>query len=131
MRNIIIVKQQDKLTIPNSYDRELIKNLKNGQEYEVKIYTKRNLKHLGKYWLLMSALEFHFDNTAEGWHLYYKTKFLPLVEFKIKDSVVLYPSSIAFDSMTQTEFNKYYKDVENHLSSCGYNIDELISTMEV
>ena len=132
MKNIIIIKQQDKLTIPNAYDRELIKTLKNGQEYEVKIYTKRNIKHLAKYWVLMSALEFQFaDNTAEGWHLHYKAKFLPLVEFKFRGQVILYPSSVAFDKMTQTEFDKYYKDVENHLISCGYNIDELINTMGV
>lgn len=131
MKNIIIIKQHDRLTIPNVYDREIIKTLKDGQEYEVKIYTKRNIKHLAKYWLLMQALEFHFsDNTAEAWHLYYKAKFLPLVEFKIRGEKILYPSSVAFDKMTQTEFDKYYKDVETHIINNGYNIDELISTME-
>ena len=75
----------------------------------------------------MKALEFHFGNTDEGWHLYYKAKFLPMVEFKMKDKLLLYPSSIAFDKMDQLEFNEYFKKIDNYLLEKGYTIDDLIN----
>jgi len=122
--NIIPVDVHDKII--------LTQQLKQGKTYKCKITNARNIKHLGKYWLLMQALAFHFPNAAdtdEAWHLYYKHKFLPLVEFKTKDGMMLFPSSIAFDKMSQIEFDEYYRKIEDHLNKTGYQIDELIETM--
>lgn len=114
----------------NINDRKwLVSKLKQNKEYKCKITNSRNIKHLGLYWILMKALEFHFGNTDEAWHQYFKTKFLPLTEFKIKGEKRLYPSSVAFENMSQIEFDDYYGKIENHLIECGYNIEELIDTM--
>jgi len=116
------------LSVPDVYDRQAIETRLKNKEYKVKVINERNLKHLGKYWLLMSALVFHFGNTEDGWHTYYKAKFLPMIEFKLKDKIILYPASIAFDKMDQLEFDEYYKKIDSYLVEKGYNIDELIET---
>jgi len=77
-------------------------------------------------------LEFHFGNTAEAWHMYFKEKFLPLTEFIMPDGTKrLYPSSTSFEKMNQIEFNEYYDKVDKHLINCGYTIEELLDTMGV
>jgi hypothetical protein len=122
--NIIPVDVHDKIL--------LTQELKQGKTYKCKLTNSRNIKHLGKYWLLMKALAFHFPSAADtntAWHEYYKYKFLPLIEFNSKEGKMLFPSSIAFDKMDQLEFDEYYKKVDNFLLESGYNIDELINTM--
>jgi hypothetical protein len=129
LKEIIIKRDKQGNIIPvDNYERQLvIDTLKESREYKCKLTYSRNLKHLGKYWVLMKALEFHFGNTDEGWHLHYKAKFLPMVEFKVGNQCLLYPSSIAFENMDQLEFDVYYKKIENHLIESGYTIDDLIN----
>jgi hypothetical protein len=91
MKEIIIKRDKQGNIIPvDNYERQLvIDTLKESREYKCKLTYSRNLKHLGKYWVLMKALEFHFGNTDEGWHLHYKAKFLPMVEFKVWESMLI------------------------------------------
>lgn len=133
MRDIII-------TIDNNFDlktaidvkKYLQQYVKPGDELKCKLTKSRNIKHNSKYWVLLNALEFHFDNTAEAWHMFFKSRFLPMVEFAFKTGKrVLYPASTAFDKMSQLEFDEYYKKVEKFLNDYGYDIDEIINTMEV
>src|SRR4030043_1845521 len=88
--------------------RLILLELKPEREYELKIELKRNIKHNAKYWVLLKALEFHFGNTDIGWHLYFKSKFLPMVDFKLPSGKrLLYPNSTAFDKLDQIGFDEY------------------------
>lgn len=134
MKEIIIkIDNNGNLQPIDNYSRQLVlASLKFNKQYEIKIVNKRNIKHLAKYWILLKALSFHFGNTDNGWHLYLKSKFLPLEEFQFKSGKkILYPSSVAFDKMNQIEFDEYYKKVEDFLIENGYNIDELIEHCEI
>lgn len=117
----------------NVHDKIMItQELKQNKVYKCKLTNARNIKSLGLYWLLMKALAFHFPEVASSdfaWHEYYKFKFLPKVEFKTKDGIMLFPSSIAFDKMDQLEFSDYLGKISNHLEEKGYSINELIETM--
>jgi hypothetical protein len=97
--------------------------------YNCTFKRKRKMKSLAKYWLLMRALEFHKGNTSDGWHLYFKAKFLPMVEFNLPSGKkILFPSSIAFDKMDENEFRDYFFKVTEYLNDNNLNIDELIQT---
>ena len=130
MKEIIIKRNKQGDIIPvDNYERQLvIDTLKESREYKCKLTQGRNLKSLGKYWVLMKALEFHFGNTDEGFHLFFKELFLPPIIFKLKNGEIRkYPNSIAFDKMDQLEFNEYFKKIDNYLLEKGYTIDDLIN----
>lgn len=133
MKNIIVKKTKNgNLFVVSDYDKATICEKLKDREYECKIIQSRNIKHLGKYWMLLKALEFHFSNTDEGYHLFFKELFLPPIEFILKSGIIKkYPNSIAFDKMDQLAFNDYYQKIENWLIEKGYNIDELIETSRI
>lgn len=122
--NIIPIDVHDKIL--------LTQELKQGKTYKCKLTNSRNIKCQGLYWLLMQALAFHFPtagDNSDAWHMYYKYKFLPLLEFNSKDGKILFPSSTAFDKLDQIGFDEYIKKIEDHLKEKGYSINELIETM--
>ena len=133
MRNLTIRIDSGLNIVPTQGDKFYLRQLvKEGQEFSCKLIKKRNLKHHKKYWALMNALSYHFGNTNDGWHLHFKAKFLPLVEFLLPNGdKVLYHSSTNFDKMNQLEFDEYYKKIEDHLIKGGYDLDTLIESMEV
>ena len=134
MKEIIVKPNNQGDLIPvDQYDRTLvIEALKPTKEYTCKIIQTRNLKHLSKYWVLMKALEFHFDQPDVAYHMYFKELFLEPIILTLKDGTVKkYPNSIAFDKMNQLEFDAYYKKIEQWLNAKGLDIDELINTMEI
>lgn len=130
MQKITVVMNNNAEFIPsNIYDKKLaFDSLKVGKPYQCKLTNARILKHNSKYWLLLNALEFHTENNSAAWHLFFKSKFLPMVEFSFPSGKkILYPNSTAFDKMGQVEFDEYYKKVELFLNEKGYNIDDLIN----
>lgn len=135
MKNIAVKINNYGHLVPHIDDRRyILSQAKADREYEVKFVKSRNIKHLGKYWVLMKAMAFHYSSVCdddETWHYYFKEKFLPLKEMRFKGEIKLYPSSIAFDKMTQIEFDEYYKKIDIFLVENGLEIDELINTMEV
>jgi len=133
MRPVTVMIDNNYNIIPDTGDKRYMAQMIRPNTYlECKLVKKRNLKHHRKYWGLMNALSFHFENTPSGWHMYFKMKFLELEEFILPTGKkILFPSSIAFEKMNQLEFDHYYKQVESHLAEKGFDVDELINTMEV
>ncbi len=122
------------LSPANRYDRELL--MKRYGKYKNKplmitIVAPRLVKHNSKYWILLAALEFHFGNTDEEWHVYFKGLFLPRVEFynPLTQERELHVSSTAFDKLDQAGFDEYYTRVDNWIIQRGYLVEELIDTM--
>lgn len=106
--------------------------LKPGAICKLKVTKSRIVKHNAKYWTILKALEFHFDNTDIAYHMFFKELFLEPIILKLKNGEIKkYPNSTAFDRLSQIEFEDYYKKVENWIIEKGYNPDELIDTMEV
>lgn len=131
---ILIVKRnkQGDLIPDNEYERKIILDtLKLDKPYQCKVSHPRNIKSLAKYWILMKALEFHFDQPDIAYHMYFKELFLEPIVLKLKDGTVKkYPNSIAFDKMNQLEFNEYFSKISQWLESKDLNVDELINTAE-
>lgn len=134
MKNIAVKIDNNCNLIPHPNDKRYLAHVKQNKEYAIKFVNSRNIKYLGLYWMLLRALAFHYPGVCdddETWHYFFKEKFLPLKEMRFKGELKLYPSSIAFDKMTQSEFDDYFKKIDSFLAEKALNINELISTMEV
>jgi hypothetical protein len=99
--------------------------IKQNQVVELQVNHSRSLKSLGYYWTLMQKLSDSFGELPDKWHLYFKSILLPLDEFTngITGERVLYPSSVSFEKMDETDFKRYLDDVINYCIENGVEID--------
>ena len=82
--------------------------------FEVKIITRLK-KSIARYWIVLKALEFHFDGfTAAEYDIYFKKKYLPVIEKRnpLTGEIELTYSHINYDDMpNEQDFIEYRKKV--------------------
>lgn len=112
-QEVLFTKTQDGRIAPaDGLSAEQIDGLSVGQVYGATIKKKRNVKHLRKYWALMSAVFPHqaFYPTVKKLERGVK-RALGLTEEVLNPVTMEYETdtgSIAFDKMEQDEFSEYY-----------------------
>lgn len=107
----------------------IVKDLTEGEIYNIKVTKGRSLKSLGKYWLICSAIGYYENLPDECIHNFLKKEYFgyKIVKNPFDNNSEIYIPSIAFDKMDEVEFKKYLTFVINKLKEIGIDVDELIS----
>ena len=92
---------------------EAVKKISQGECVLVDLKRPRNLAHLRKYWSLINLVQENQEKYPNKEHLHIAVKlaagwYEPWV--MLDGTTALVPKSIAFDKMSQDEFNVFYRE---------------------
>ena len=114
----------------DEYIYSVIKNrFKTGDLYRLTIKKPRSLHSLGKYWLLLQAIEYFHGGTDQYWHEQFKIAYFGAIEVRnfLTNEIQKIPKqSIAFEKLDEIEFKKYLTFVFEKLNEQGVDGNQLI-----
>ena len=114
------------ITPVSSYDMEILFSMPSGSEFDLVLRTERSTRQHRTYWKALKTVVNATGRWPTSKHLHRELKLACGYVEKVVDwntgEVISVPDSIAFNAMTQPDFNEYFKAAMEKLAeSVGFD----------